>query len=638
MAFTRRDELILRRRPASDASGKEVVTVQRQSLNNGEAAAGPMRQITLAAPGYLTKLCRSIPGTLLFAFVICIVSTATVAQSAFYAITAVLSLYFLIFSCNLSLSAALGAWRMRRACERDWDMELDKLHSGSLESLGVMHIVLLPNYKEDEQMLLHTLQNLGRSAMASNFLRVVLAMEEREGAEASGKANRLIEETKHLFAGITATFHPPGISGEVAGKSSNTQWAYREALKYWASDLGRADPTRVFVSVGDADTLWHPQFFSALTCEALSLHPLERSWRIWQPPVLMLRNLKTVPGVTRVSSYATILFELGGLANQNPWPALCYSSYSLTLALASHPLVNGWDTDVIAEDHHMFCKCYFASIRQELEHSHAKVASKLQLQPIYLPAISYLVESDDGWFASAHARFQQARRHAQGVAELSYVLLQYAHLLLAKGPWGLSCRLHAQIFSIVHKLTGVHIILQVQGFALLLSTLMLVPQVISWIFGGGLQAISQAIWTEGLAAACGSQSFGGVAKWSIFTIFGPIPPLGALTAITTFLVIRDLMEGKLTTAAGKNSAAGLKPYPRLVAPDVQGSAVAPAGAATASLGWRRRLALFATIQHDYLSWCHATLFIYGFVPVLLAAWSLLRKGHRFEYIVAAKPS
>merc|ERR1719238_1845524 len=106
--------------------------------------------------------------------------------------------------------------------------------------------------------------------MARENVRVVLAMEARE-AHAQEKANRIIANTRHLFAGIMAAYHPEGMPGEIAGKSSNTQWAYRAALQQWSPPLSRLDSSQVILTVGDADTLWHPQFFSALSCEAMSL-------------------------------------------------------------------------------------------------------------------------------------------------------------------------------------------------------------------------------------------------------------------------------------------------------------------------------------------------------------------------------
>merc|ERR1712190_691904 len=94
----------------------------------------------------------------------------------------------------------------------------------------------------------------------------------------------------------------------------------------------------------------------------------ERSWQIWQPSILLMRNIFTVPAMTRASAHATLIFELSAVANQIFFPAFAYSAYSMTLALASHPEVDGWDVDVIAEDHHMYCKCFFASI-WELAHA-----------------------------------------------------------------------------------------------------------------------------------------------------------------------------------------------------------------------------------------------------------------------------
>ena len=37
--------------------------------------------------------------------------------------------------------------------------------------------------------------------------------------------------TGHLFEEMMATYHSLGIAGKVAGKSSNTQWAFRQLWK-----------------------------------------------------------------------------------------------------------------------------------------------------------------------------------------------------------------------------------------------------------------------------------------------------------------------------------------------------------------------------------------------------------------------
>ena len=88
-----------------------------------------------------------------------------------------------------------------------------------------------------------------------------------------------------------------------------------------------------------------------------------------------------------------------------------YSSYILPLTLACYRLGQSWDSDLVAEDHHMFYKCYFAAVWNSLDVPApddfiSAINPKMALRPMILPA-----------------RFQPAWRHSQGVAELGYVLL-----------------------------------------------------------------------------------------------------------------------------------------------------------------------------------------------------------------------
>jgi hypothetical protein len=288
----------------------------------------------------------------------------------------------------------------------------------------------------------------------------------------------------------------------------------------------------------------------------------------------------------------------------------------------------------------MFCKCYFASIWDAIEANRATskgagkaivdIVPQVQLRPVFLPAISYLVESNDGWLASVFARFQQARRHSQGIAELSYVLLQYVHLINEVGIFGLPAQTHAKVLGIASKMGTVHIVNQVQALALVIATLLLIPGGISWIWSGGLSAVIQVGASTGyvsaLSAAVGG--LGGLLKY-LLAIFGPIPPMGILMTSTTTLVVMDVLEGRLTQTPQKSQ--GMKA-------EVTTSDSSAAKDRSSKSLVMDRLKLFWQIQNDYFSMAHFTLIAYGLVPVSMAAWSLLRKGHRFEYIVAAKPN
>ena len=116
--------------------------------------------------------------------------------------------------------SGVGAWRMPSASSISWP--------SLLEEDPVAHFVVLPNYQEDEAMFRETFENSCRSLSAEKHVRIVLAVEAREGPNTQDKADRLVAATCHLFEEVTATCHPPGIAGYLAGKSSNTRWAFRQ--------------------------------------------------------------------------------------------------------------------------------------------------------------------------------------------------------------------------------------------------------------------------------------------------------------------------------------------------------------------------------------------------------------------------
>eukprot|EP00811_Abedinium_folium_P013587 NODE_2263_length_2254_cov_18.493653.p1 GENE.NODE_2263_length_2254_cov_18.493653~~NODE_2263_length_2254_cov_18.493653.p1 ORF type:complete len:646 (-),score=148.41 NODE_2263_length_2254_cov_18.493653:242-2179(-) len=579
------------------------VSAQCGLPGEGDMAGGPPK-LSLSAPGWLPRLCRALPGFTCASLCVPLLLFCLFWDTAFCVMTAVLSVYVSSWAASLAVCAAIGAVRIRRACRKDWHAELSRLTDMSEDNEpDFTHIILLPTYCEDIAMLRDTLINLGRSPLARRCVHIVLAMEAREGVAAREKADRLIQETHTLFASIMATYHPANLPREKAGKSSNTQWAFRDATRRLSPVISRFEPSCVFLTVGDADTLWHPQFLSALTCKGLSMPAKDRATTIFQPPVMLFRNLFSVPGTTRVSAYATLLFELAGLSCQWFGPHLCYSAYSTTLALAQHHFVGGWDTDVIAEDHHMFCKCYFAPLwSQAHERSKDAIVPKVRLEPVFLPAISYLVESNEGYIASLRARYVQARRHSQGVEESGYVLLQYITLLRATGFTRLSWRAHLGICSIMSKILTVHIVNTVQCMAVFVAGLLMAPTVIQWIVGGGL---TNAVLANGAMSSATSFEVAGKA---LMVAFGGLPPLAWLTSATAYMAVRDLIEGRFSWPLESNK-----------------------------LGWRESFRLLSSVQFDMSVLAEPAIFFYGMLPELSACWSGLRR-RSFEYVVAAKPT
>jgi cellulose synthase/poly-beta-1,6-N-acetylglucosamine synthase-like glycosyltransferase len=607
-------------------------------------------------------------------------------REAFFFLTSAIMVPASLWFTNMAITSTYGVYRLRQDTRTDWNALLEKAQDESADAFDAMHIVILPNFKENERMLQDTLENLGSSPMALDRVRVVLAMEAREGPAGREKAERLVQKTEHLFADIITTYHPSNLPGEVPGKSSNTQYAYREALRHYGAILQGCDLTRVFLTIADADTLLHPQYFSALTYSGMNTSAAERSWRIWQPPVLLLRNFFSVPAMTRASAEASLMFELSALSSQHIFAAFAYSSYSMTLALASHPEVDGWDVDVIAEDHHMFLKCYFAALwesaharlnakaerKDNSENGVPEVVPQVKTEPIFLPAVSYLVEGDSYW-QSITARFQQARRHSQGVVELGYVCLQYARLIRSIGFSAIHWRSHVSISSLAIKIHTLHITATAQCFSCILALLtQVIPYMWNWLALRGISGTISGLLESGSSFSSTQLSDGwsnlGVAVQVFLASLGQVSGMMLLYSCVCYLVIKKLTEGQYHTVLGQPSIVGSIPHETAEAgenditdasPEApsaeprderseskEAKAVVdeppPTGAVLdfmkGKYGTSQAIGLFLCIINDTTALGYPSISIYAMVPVLMAGWSLFRRGTDFDYIVAEKPA
>jgi hypothetical protein len=409
----------------------------------------------------------------LFGGTAAIVLLAIFSPKYFAWVLLVLNIHVALWMLRVTGFGLLGALSVRCWSRRDWATELREI---SLEKKQrIEHCVIIPNYKEDLVVLQQTLASLAES-LSPMDMTVVVGVEMREGEEVvRAKAKTLFEMFGGQFREMLATYHPDGIPGEVAGKSSNTQWCFRETKRIFEQSGRFVDGTNMLITVSDADTLWHPDYFAALSVKALETSPEKRIWTLWQPPVWLLRNFFTVPALTKVTAFTTCVNELGGLFN--PFGQhIIFSSYSISWELAS--ITGGWDTDVIAEDHHMFCKCYFQSIGKDgstSEKAKGQIqAPQLTLQPIWLPRVKgFMVESSGGYLASLHARWVQALRHMQGVGEFSYLLLKYITLVRAAGgPWNVGWRTQFGIARAGWSMLCCHLFPYLQFISLAVTFLM----------------------------------------------------------------------------------------------------------------------------------------------------------------------
>lgn len=311
-------------------------------------------------------------------------------------------LYWMLRSYSVAIACVIGLRRLRRWAATDWRARYARWHvwhRGAEPWTWPRHMVIIPNYREDEDELARTLDSLAGQANADQLV-VVLAMEARESG-AAAKAERLIARYGDGFNHCFFTLHPADLPMDTPGKGSNEAWAARQAYLRLIATEG-LDLSRFTVTSCDADAVFHPLHFSALNY--LFLTSQNRYRTFWQPAIFNSNNIWDVPAPLRIPEGLSGINRLSNLVL--PWsidfPTSCYST---TWAMLH--TVDYWDEEIIPEDWHIYMKCSYA------------LGDEVRVEPIYLPL------GNDGVMAGTArqtfaAHYTQAVRHAWGASDIPY--------------------------------------------------------------------------------------------------------------------------------------------------------------------------------------------------------------------------
>ncbi|HVO43317.1 MAG TPA: hypothetical protein VMT34_11870 [Aggregatilineales bacterium] len=299
----------------------------------------------------------------------------------------------------------MGLRYINRWEKTDWRVEYERRRTAdSLAWDDVLHVIAIPNHREELSILRQTLDRLAMQPLAKTQVAVVMAMEAGEPSSTT-KADALRAEYASKFRHFVVTLHPKGLSSELQGKSANEAWAIRSVKRQLVADMGY-DIDRIIITICDADSLIHPHFIDCLTC--LFATSDRRHATVWQAPIRYHSNIWDIhPALGLVHAYSAA-WELAYLAAPW-WDPMPISTYSLSMRMADE--VGYWDTDVIAEDWHMFIKCFF------------RRGGKLQLGRIYLPFSGHAVTGDT-FLEACKNRYSQTLRHAWGAKEIGYTIGQ----------------------------------------------------------------------------------------------------------------------------------------------------------------------------------------------------------------------
>lgn len=306
----------------------------------------------------LYRAFEMLPGVLTWSTFCAVVALSFVRPVWVAVFIIVFDVFWLTNAGYLAIFVVASYARMRRALKTDWLAKLEALKIQSNE-LGVsswrevVHLVILPMFRESETVVGGALEALARAHYPREQLFVVLATEERAGEEAQRTARELAGKFRNRFGKFLVTAHPSSIPGEVAGKGANETWAAKEAVRLLI-DAGRIPYERVVVSSFDSDTQVGPQYFACLAYHVLTVpKPFRASY---QPIPLYNNNIWDAPFFSRVAAIGSTIWQL--FMQSQPDTIETFSSHSMSLrALAD---VGYWNTRVVSEDSVIFSQCFLA--------------------------------------------------------------------------------------------------------------------------------------------------------------------------------------------------------------------------------------------------------------------------------------
>lgn len=334
-------------------------------------------------------------------------------------------LMWFVKSVGLNIRVLQGTRTLRLQQKLPWAQMLDELITGKVEQPDrhiptwhyeniqrlqqspnpikadeLIHALIIASYNESREIIEPTIQAILDSDYDMKKIILVMAYEDRNGAQSEKAVKDLMAEYGSRFKHAMAVKHPADIPGEVMGKGGNITYAGR-ALQQWLKKR-KIPPLNVVVTSLDADNRMHTKYLPALSyLYAMCPEPAHISF---QPITMYTNNIWDAPAPMRViatgSSFWNIVMSMRQHLIRN------FSAHAQSMQTLID--TDFWSVRTIVEDGHQFWRTYF------------RYDGKHDVYPIYLPIYQDAVLSNT-YRKTLKAQFVQLRRWAWGASDVAYV-------------------------------------------------------------------------------------------------------------------------------------------------------------------------------------------------------------------------
>ena len=296
-----------------------------------------------------------------------------------------------------------GYLRVKKNMKINWLAELRHLRQGSGRPKwkNICHIIILPTYKESQEIIEESIESIIKSEYPKEKMIVVLAVEERAGEKFEKQARAVAKKYSGSFFKFLISIHPENSKGEIAGKGSNTAFAGRE-VKEKIVDKLKIPYENILVSTFDIDTKVFPQYFSCLTWHYLTEENPENT--SYQPVPVYNNNIWSASAFARVVSTSNTFWQM--IQQERSEKLTTYSSHSTPGKVFFEV---GYPFNVVMDDSRIFWKAYL------------NYDGNYRVVPMYYLASMDAVMAKNLWRTIIN-QYKQQKRWAWGVAEIPYMM------------------------------------------------------------------------------------------------------------------------------------------------------------------------------------------------------------------------
>lgn len=361
---------------------------------------------------FLYRFFEILPGALAWATLALIVAMSFAWPVAASIFIIIFDIYWLIKTVYLSLHLNQSFRKMKQNMAINWLQKLKQIPiearpqlAGAKSWLDIYHLIVIPRYKENKEIVRSNLESLLHSDYPKNKMIVVLAQEEMAGQDLNEAGKELEKEYGHYFFKFLLTEHPSSLPGELAGKGANAAFAAIQAKKEIVDPLS-IPYSRIIVSNFDVDTMVPAQFLACLTWHYLTAEkPLRSSF---QPVPLFTNNIWEAPAFARVFAFSTTFWQM--IQQARPEQLVTFSSQSISFqALAD---VDFWQNNMVSEDSRIFWQC--------LLHYDGDWRTVPLHYPVYMDA-----NVAPSFWQTVKNQYRQIRRWHYGVENNSYFMFGF---------------------------------------------------------------------------------------------------------------------------------------------------------------------------------------------------------------------